>query len=252
MKLANTANKVKNSIGNNSPAILTGIGVSGTITTAVLSAKGGFRSVETIEQEKGRRGYAMARDRNDMFTKREKVKLVWKHYIPAAISGVLTIGCIIGATRVGTKRVAAAYSLLSVTEHAFVEYKDKVVEQLGIKKEQAIHDEIAKDRMAKDPVSNVLVVGTGEVLCYEMHTGRYFMCEIERLKRAENEINSQMLRENEASMNDFYHLVGLPYTSWSSRTGWTSDKLLELRFSTQMSEDMRPCVCFEYNYVLPT
>lgn len=248
MKLSDTAKKVENSLRSNSPAILTGIGVSGTVTTAFLAAKAGYESFDLIRIEKNR---SFATNPSHVLTRKEKVKVVWKRYIPAAISGALTVGCVIGAARVGSKRAAAAYSLLSVSERAFVEYKEKVVEQLGIKKEQVIHDEIAKDRMAKDPVSNVVVLGSGEVLCYEIHTGRYFMCEIVRLKRAENEINSQMIRENEASMNDFYHLVGLPYTSFSSKTGWNSDKMLELRFSTQMSEDMRPCVCFEYNYVIP-
>jgi hypothetical protein len=67
----------------------------------------------------------------DMTTTKEKAKVVWKLYIPAGLSGAITVGCIISATRINSKRAAAAYSSLSVSEKAFDEYREKVVERLG-------------------------------------------------------------------------------------------------------------------------
>lgn len=239
MKVGETFRKVDRVVKTNSPEILTGMSVTGTLLTAYLTAKA---TLDIARSE--------SLDIFSCYTREDKknaIKRVWKRYIPAAISGVLTIGCTVSANKLGSKKTAAAYSLLAISERAFDEYKDKVVEQIGEKKEQAIRDEIAQDRVSSAPA--VIVGGSGTVLCYEMHTGRYFNADMETLRRAENLVNAKLLREDESSLSDFYYLVGLPTTSYSSSTGWRSDRLLEIRYSTTMSDDSRPCLAFEYNYV---
>jgi hypothetical protein len=74
---------------------------------------------------------------------------------------------------------------------------------------------------------------------------------METIRKAVNTINAKMLREDEATLSDFYYLIGLPYTSYSSGTGWRSDKLLELYYSTALNDGGIPCITFEYNYVKP-
>lgn len=74
---------------------------------------------------------------------------------------------------------------------------------------------------------------------------------MESLRKAENKLNSRLNREMYARLSDFYSLVGLPYTSNSEEIGWDSDKLLELRFTTVLSDDGRPCIAFDYNYTKP-
>lgn len=226
----------------NSPVILTGLGVGGVITTAYLVGKATFKAAKVISYEEGMMTVAAP-----PIDYREKVGMVWKLYIPAAISGALTITCVIGGAKVGLKRTAAAYSLLSISEHAFDEYKGKVVEQLGAKKEEALRASIAQDGVQKNPPP-VIVSGDGTVLCCEQHTGRYFKSDMETLRRAENTVNSKLVRENEATLDDFYYLVGLPQTTYSSMSGWVAGKIMELRFSSVLHEGT-PCLAFEYNYV---
>lgn len=247
MNLMELVKRTEKLLRNNSPVILTSLGVSGTISTAYLAGKASFTSANTLALEGIRRGITENEDPMDF---KEKAKLVWKLYIPTVASGALTIGCIIFGARIGSKRATAAYSLLSVSEKAFTEYKEKVVEQLGVKKEQNIRDEIAQDRISNN-AQGLVVVGAGNVLCYEMQTGRYFSSDMETLRKAVNEVNAKMIRETDASLSDFYHMVGLSNTSYSDRTGWTSCRLLELNFSTTMSSDGRPCIAFEYNYIEP-
>lgn len=249
MHLNNLTRNVQRVLRDNSSTILTAFGVSGVLTTAYLTAKASFKASEMFRDDP--RGVTVCgKFYQDPLTPKEKVELVWKLYIPAGISGALTIGCIISGTRVGMRRTAAAYSLLTVSEKAFSEYRDKVIDQVGEKKEQALRDEIAQDRVTQSS-QGVIVIGSGNVLCYEMHTGRYFNSDMETLRKAQNNINAKLISEMEASLSDFYYLVGLPYTSHSSGTGWSSDKMLELSFSTVLSEDGRPCISFEYNYVKP-
>lgn len=242
VNLHSVVTAVEKTLRDNSPAILTGLGVSGTIVTSYLASKATLGANKMIEQD----------PKKDL-TKKEIFKLVWKHYIPTAISGTVTVACIIGAARAGNRRTAASMAAYSLSEKAFTEYKEKVTEQLGKRKEQEIRDGIAQDKVNANPPPSreVTLIGPGNVLCYEIYTGRYFNSDMESLRKAQNDINAKLIRDDYASASDLYIMLGLPYTSHSSYIGWTSDKMLELQFSTALAEDGRPCITFEYNYINP-
>lgn len=235
----------------NSTTILTGLGVSGTLSTAYLAARASFKAAPILQRSWKEDDFVVFQGKTyeHPLSRKEQFSLTWRLYIPTVASGVITVGCIIASTRIGAKRAAAAYSLLSVSEKAFTEYKEKVVEEVGKQKEQKIRDEIAQDHVTN--TQTVIVSGAGTVQCFESHTGRYFLSDMETIRKAVNTINAKMLREDEATLSDFYYLIGLPYTSYSSGTGWRSDKLLELQFSTALNDGGIPCITFEYNYVKP-
>lgn len=244
MTVADIWRKTQKKVADNSPSLLAGLGVTGTLSTAYLVGKATVSAVQVLEHKHQVTA-------QDLPLRKEDIKTVWKLYIPAVASGALTIACIVGGNRIGARRAAAAYSLLTVSERAFDEYRDKVVETIGEKKEQAVRDDIARDRMVRDSSQGIVVIGSGSVLCYEMHTGRYFNSDMETLRAARNTINEQMFNENAATLDDFYDLVGLPGTSHSSQSGWVVEKQMQLQFSTVMSDDNRPCIAFAYNYVKP-
>ena len=232
-------------VGDNSPLILTALGVTGALTTAYLTGAASFRAARYIRYEESSRGYEFDEEELEL---KEKVNLVWKLYIPAAASAGLTITAIFYANRIGTRRAAAVATLYSVSERAFDEYKKKVVEKVGAKKEQSYRDEVAQDRVTRDPVSSreVIITGNGDILCYESFTGRYFHSDMETLRKAQNDINYEVMNDSYASLSDFYNLIGLPQTSYSDEVGWNADKLLELQFSATLSEDGRPCISIEF------
>jgi hypothetical protein len=245
MNLSQVSNKVERTLTRNSPAILSALGVSGTLTTAYLAAKASFKAAAVIKDG------SAANTATQRF--KEDAALVWKLYIPAGVSAAITVGCIVGATRVSVRRTAMVTAAYSLSERAFSEYREKVVEHIGEKKEQAVRDELAQEKINKNPVTSkeIIVIGSGTVLCCEMYTGRYFLSDMEKLRKEENNINAQLINQDEASLSDFYYGVGLPFTSFSGQMGWTSDKMLELEFTTVMSDDNRPCLAFNYNYINP-
>lgn len=230
---------------DNTPGILTALGVTGALTTAYLTGKASFKAAEII---------ANAQEKYDFDEKgrpletQEKVELVWKEYIPAAGVAAATIACIIGANHIGTRRAAALASAYSLSEKAFTEYKDKVVEKVGEKKNQQIHDEIAQDRMSKDPASSSkVVVLTGEILCYDRWSGRYFTSDMETIRKAVNDINAQINNDYYASLTDLYDRIGLDATDESDEVGWNSDKLLDVTFSTMQSDTGKPCLTIAFD-----
>lgn len=232
----------------NSPEILTALGVSGVITTSYLTSKAAFAAAEVIRKHEELN--PPSEDPKERL--KERTKLVWKLYIPAGVSGVVTVSCILGASRVGNSRTTAAVTAYSVTERAFHEYRERVADEIGKGKEQKIRDEIAQDSVTKHPTNREIVIaGSGHVLCYELYTSRYLHSDMETLKKAENKINSIAIRESYVTLDEFYDLVGLDHTSVSDKIGWTADRIMELEFSTVLGRNGEPCLAFDYNYIKP-
>lgn len=243
MTLPTLARRLSKLATDNSPVILTAIGVTGVLSTAYLAARASFKSARMIDEH-----YEVMLD-GDKLPIKKSVELCWKNYVPAATSATITIAAVICANRVEARRAAALAAVYTISERAFDEYKSKVVEKLGARKEQGIRDEIAQDQVTRNPVNNceVIIAGTGEQLCYDTFSGRYFSSDMETLRKAQNDLNQQIINDSYASLSDFYYHVGLKATKTSSEIGWTTDKLMELRFSTVLSDDGRPCISVDFS-----
>ncbi len=225
-----------------SPEILTGIGVAGMLTTVGMAVRATPKALRLLEEEKEKKGEGL--------TKVETVKAAWKPYIPAAATGVMSVACLIGANAVNAKRNAVLATAYSLSEAAFTEYRDKVSETVGAKKEEEIRDKVAKARIEKNPVSNheVVITGKGDTLCYDVVSGRYFKSDIEKIRRAENVLNRKLMDEMYVSLNEFYYELGLRCTEMGNELGWNvNDGLVDLHFSTQLSEDETPCLVVDYH-----
>lgn len=243
MTLMGIVSRAEKLAADNSPQILTAIGVAGTITTAVLTGKATYKYMKTLGEE----GYF---DKDYKFERSTKEHLgkAWKLYIPPAAAGVLTVSSIILASQIGTRRTAAMAAAYAVSDRAFSEYKEEVKRKFGEAKEKAVRDDLAQHQVNQNPVeTRQVIIAGGNVLCYEPYTDRYFHSDMESLKKAQNDLNYQVNNNYYASLSDFYDLVGLPRTETSDELGWNSDELLELDFSTTLASDGRPCLSFTYN-----
>ena len=129
------------------------------------------------------------------------------------------------------------------------EYKEKVTETIGEKKEREIRDKVAKDKVDENQASKatVVVTGKGDSLCFDVISGRYFKSDIEKIRKIENDLNRQMLTEMYISLNEFYDELGLDHISIGDELGWNVDNgLIELNFSSQISDDGQPCIVVDY------
>lgn len=248
MTFQTLANQAQKMIGDNSPLILTGIGAAGVITTAVLTGKATIKACEILQDE---REAQLLHPEIHPFKPKYVVKRTWQLYIPPAVSGIVTVGAIIVAHKVGTRRAAAMASAYVLTEKAFSEYKDKVVEKMGETKARNIRDEVAQDRLDNQPVteSTVVLTNGGTALCLEPYSGRYFQSDMESIKKAQNDLNYQVLNNQYASLTDFYNLIGLDRTLMSDDVGWNSDKMLELSFTSGLADNGLPCLVMDYRVV---
>ena len=255
--LSALAHKARFLLDENSTTILTGLGVVGTVSTAYLAGRASFKAAELIDEaetihdvkaplEPHEQTTVMTVKRNLSMT--EKVKLVWPQYVPAAISGVTTITCIVYANKIASKRMAALALASSISQRRLQEYQDKVLEKFGAKETTKVRDEIAQEHVLKNPrdTRDVMVWGGGDVLCYDMLTGRYFVSSAEKIRRAENRINHELNHSMFASLTEFYEHVGLPPTTYTDMVGWNGNDNLEVQISTVMSDDEKPCLAIDF------
>lgn len=234
---------VQGTLVKHSPEILTGLGVAGMVTTAVLAVRStpkALRLIKDAEYEKG-----------EPLTAVEKVKAAWKPYVPAVISGVATAGCIIGANSVSTRRIAAVTTAYQLSSTALAEYKEKVVETIGEKKEKTIREKVAQNKVENDPVTSkeVIITGKGTTLCYDAAFGKYFESDMETIKRSINNLNHRLLTYEYVSLNDFYDELGIKRIEVGEDIGWNvgRDGLVDVHFGTAMADDGRPCITLNYH-----
>lgn len=242
LNLSKIVKGVQVGLTKHSSEILTGIGIAGMITTTILAVKATPKALELIEER--RKEWEM-----DELSPIDTIKVAWKPYIPAMATGIASVACLIGASSVNMKRNAALATAYKLSETAFSEYKEKVVETIGEKKEEIIKDKVAKSKLEKDPVSKseVIIVSGGKTLCYDSISGRYFESDIEKIKRAVNELNRRMIVDMYISLSEFYDELGLNHTSISDELGWNlDDGSLEVYFSSQIADNGTPCIVLNY------
>lgn len=251
--------KIQKVLTRKSPEILTGIGIAGMITTTVLAVKATPKALRLIDEAEHKKAVAWNNENPDYdngadrikLTKTETVKTAWKPYIPAVVTGVCSVACVIGANSVHLRRNAALATAYQLSTTAFNEYKEKVVETIGEKKEKVVRQNIAKDKVENNPVSKteVFVTGNGTSLFYDPLSGRYFESDMNKVEKAVNNLNWSMNNGNEPyiSLTQLYDELGLSHTGVSDNIGWkVEDGNIELAVSAQVSDDGCPCIVMDF------
>lgn len=243
----------------NTPAILTALGVTGTFTTAYLAARAAFNSVEVLKDaEEEKREIHFTHQSNDEgeavevefdgLTKREKFDSVWKLYIPAATSGALTVSAIILASNIMGSRNAALAAAYTTVERSYTEYRTKNIEKIGKKKEEELRAAISQDRIDRNPPvqSAIIVTGRGTSLVKDEWSGRYFYSTKTEVDKAVNEFNSKVLGDGYGSLSEFWSYLNLPPVTESNHIGWSADKILEIDWVGAIGPDEEPALAFDF------
>lgn len=241
--LATFFKAMQKSVSKHSPEILTGLGIAGMVTTTVLAVKATPKALKLIEAQK-------EEDKVEKLSPATTIKVTWKCYVPAAVLGVTSIGCLIGASRVSLKRNAALATAYKLSETALSEYREQVVETVGEKKEQVIREKIAEKKIIENPVREIDIIqtGYGTTLCFDPMSGRHFYSDIDRIKKAENVLNKRMLHDisGSVSLNDFYDELNLERTEMGDMIGWNTDRLIDIQISSHVTKDGKPSIVLDF------
>ncbi len=200
-------NKVEYFLRKHSPTILTVAGAGGVVVTSVLAVKATPKAMLLLEEAKQEKGVKL--------TPVEVVKVAWKPYIPAAISGVSTIICIFGANLLGTKQQATLMSAYALLDNTYKEYRNKVNELYGEDSDSKVKQEIMSDRL-KDYIE----VEEGKMLFMEYSSMRIFESTMDEVLQAECEFREILEQRGYACLNEYLDILGVQHVAHGYQLGW--------------------------------
>lgn len=193
----------------NSATILTCVGAAGVVVTSVMAVKATPKALRMIEDAKEEKG--------EDLTRLETVAVAGPSYIPAAITGIATIGCIVGANILNKHQQAALVSAYAFLDQSYKDYKKKVNELFGEDAGKQVTTAIVKDKWGEQEFE----LDGEKRLYYDMYSERYFEATPYQVSRAKYEINRMNVTEGYTFLNEWYQQLGVEPLDWGWDFGWT-------------------------------
>jgi hypothetical protein len=257
--LTTTFKNLGNFINENTSTVMTGVGVGGLIATGVLSGTGALNADRRLRE---------AREKNPE-VELGKVE-VFKTYaiclLPAVLVGAASIGMIIGANVLDMKDKAALGAMVVAGEKKFKDYKSKVEEKLGVKKEKELSKEIVTDEIRNFDATTAAIedTGNGNTLFKDCQTGGYFKSSIEAVRRAVNDLNYELISRAQkynngldidtdvyVTLNDFRGFLGLKEVECGKFIGYGLQESgsfeIEEPFTVVETKDGQKCILLQYD-----
>lgn len=235
MKTSTIARTIGKFLSKNSSKLLTGAAIAGVVSTVYFAIKATPKACELIEEKKQELDV-------EKLPMGETVKTVSKVYVPTLISGVATIGCMIGATAIGSRQAATLMAAANISDIAYKEYRNAVKE-----KNPELHEEIMDgmtgNKLLKTPCRKEDIIRTihGDELCFDELSGRYFTADKEFIRESVNNFNAQLLHDMSLSLNDFYDLLDLPHIGIGDTLGWNiHGGTIDVHYSSMLTEGGKP------------
>lgn len=241
-----------------SPVILAGIAAAGVVTTAIFAVKAAKKAEKKIDEALEEKKEQVREENKDSefgpdpdsvtLTKKEIVKAALPSFAPAIIMGALTIMCIIGGLNISMRRHAALTAAYNISESAIKNYEKALPEVVGEEKAAQVKEKVAQNQVltAKKDESLVEVTGTGNQLCFDTFTGRYFRSTAAHVQKIVNDLNEEINRFGYVCLNDFYSGVGLRSTEVGDMLGWGTEGLIDVGYSSQLTEDNEPVLAISF------
>lgn len=256
--VSGTVNKLGFKFKKHSPEILVVAGVIGTVTSAVLACKATIKAKDILEETKNNIDmiHDCAADQGlreeGKYTEEDKkrdlvtvyaqtgVKLV-KAYGPSIVLGALSITSILASNNILRKRNVALAAAYATVDHAFKDYRNRVIERFGeavdkelkynIRKEKiektVIDEETGKEKKVKETVEVTDYDGTSQYAkffdecsdCWKKNS-EY---NLTFLLAQQNWANDKLRSQGYLFLNDVYDALGIDRTQAGQCVGWIYD-----------------------------
>lgn len=183
-------NGAKVFLSTNSPAILTGLGITGTVATAVATGK----AVWSL------------RDIDENITLKD-IAGKWKTFIIPVVLASGTILCFIGLNTKYGRMLAAVTSLATLKEQELIDTKNSMNKLFKKGDVEKVKQENAKEVLARNPQPDeafVIHTNNGNDLFFDPLSGRYFRSSMEHVQKGINEVNEQLNNGNFVALNELY------------------------------------------------
>ena len=211
------------------------------VTTAVLAVKATPKALDLIAEAKDEKG--------EHLTGMETVEAAWKCYIPAAVTGISSITCLIGSSKCSAKKYAALTTAYKLAETTISDYKDKIIETVGEEKAKEIKEKVVEKKLESKPATNeVYFQGEGEQVIFDALTGRYFKSDINSIDRAVNKLNAAMINDINGYMtlNEFYNEIGIDGVEVGEVLGWNLMHRIKVDYTSKLTDEGKACIVLDF------
>lgn len=183
------------------PTALIFFGIAGVVGTCITCSRDTIKAQEELKKLE-EQGVIIE-------TKRDKVKSLWKCYIPTMAAGGFTILSISLAGYLNHKTEMALAAALALNKDNLKKFEKKAKDILGEDKVREIRTEIAKDeaeenknKMPKKPIPD------GCITLYEPYSEQFIVTTIEKISLAKFAMNEDLARNGEASFDKNIRILG--------------------------------------------
>lgn len=209
-------NKAQLLLRKHSPKILTVMGATGVVATAVLSVKATPKALLLLEEAKKEKG--------EELTIVETIQTAWVPYVPAAFTGFATIACIFGANYLNTRNQASLMSAYALLDRSYKEYQNKVKEIHGEEKELSLREELIKDKYSDEVIKtkydDEISQDEERTIFYDNNSSRFFVSTMSRVMEAECKFKEAIEWKGYGCLNQYYDMLGIPRVDYGYQLGW--------------------------------
>lgn len=258
--LIRTTNKIGLILKKNSPKILMGVGIAGSIVSTVLACKATLKVKDILDEknETVEQIHNCVEDETVDYNEEDKkkdltilyaqtgVKLA-KLYLPSIALGALSIASIISGYKILNKRNVALAAAYTVVDKGFKNYRKNVVERFGeevdrelrhnIKAKQIEEKYIDKDGNEKTRKKKVYEIaedkkpgeGISEYAKFfdEWNTDEHSKdpeYNLMFLRKQQDYANEVLKHQGYLFLNEVYDMLGIPRTQAGQVVGWIYDE----------------------------
>lgn len=219
-----------------SAALYTAVGVSSGLGAVISGIAVTPENTRRLDNEREER----ARLNMPEMTFWEKTRMIGPSYIPCVLLFGMSATCFILNTLKEERKIATLAGLYSMSEKSFEEYRNKVKDMFGERKEAKVRDEVAADKAKLCGTQTVYIsTGDGNYPCLDAWSNTKFRSSQIAIETARIAVLDRLRSEMYISLEEVYnemHLPvrhgpdGLPLISRSD-IGWTQDDNLQFIYT---------------------
>jgi hypothetical protein len=233
LNLSRSMKTVKTVITANSPVLLLGTSIAGIVTTAVVSARAGYKARGIVDAKQ-------AEQPNVPLTNKEKAQLTWLCYAVPAVTAASSIASCTGLHIVHSKKNAALAGLYAITASKLDDVQEEAEKLLGTKKSQQISDGAAQKNIDRNGnYGPPAVTGGGTDLWYDTYTDRFFYSSMNHIGKGLNDANAFLISEGDLDLNTFYDRIGLGGIPSGTELGWSGEPV-DIKYGAVVHPDGTP------------
>ena len=250
--MSGTLESVGGFLSKHSSGITTTASIIGLVSTVVLAVRATPEAHDILQEARDRLEYDQLPEAQAKAVKKEAVKDLCKLYLPAVVTGGLTIASIIGTHKLAFSKgeqatLGAAHLMVN---QAIMDYREEVRRDVGERKEKEIYGRALEKKYEreKDNAPSIVVVsGDDSYWVYDTSCGVRFKSNITRVRNAFIQLNKKLMAEDVVTVADLYSELGIPYQMAQEKLYWDIvDGLIDEYYTTEQGEDEAPQLMIHY------